>query len=77
LVKTGAKVDQLNNKNETPLMVAVKYGYFRSAQALLECGADVFYTTPDGISLFDVCKNSKELFIPMLNSFQQKQARPK
>lgn len=40
LVDAGAEVNSLDNYNQTPLWLAMKFGNVAITQVLLQCGAD-------------------------------------
>lgn len=53
LVSKGAKINQTDKHNITPLLAAVWEGHTSSVEVLLKLGADKSVKSPDGQSLVD------------------------
>lgn len=59
LVVAGSEVNAVHTWGESPLMVAAQYGSKDCVQKLLDCGADVNFTSPNGVNaLHKATKNA-------------------
>ena len=60
LVEAGVDADSRESSGMTPLMVAASKGATSTVQALLDCGADIHLSTPEGRIALHFAANSEE-----------------